>query len=218
VSRLILAVDTTGEFGSLALLRGEQLVEEVTMHAPGGFSPVLYGHLAALFERQALRPDAIDCFAAASGPGSFTGVRVGLACVKGLAEARGRPAVGVSNLQALAWFGEAPRRAAVLDARRGEVYGAVYDAGGRLVAPEVVAPFARWIETLPAGELEFVCSGFTPPLAGTRFERAKVRTAPRALAVAVARLASRAEPCDPAALDANYVRRSDAELLWKDCL
>jgi tRNA threonylcarbamoyladenosine biosynthesis protein TsaB len=219
VSRLILAVDTTNEYGSLALLRGEELLEEVGLHAPAGFSQVLYGQLAELLDRYALKPSAIDCFAAASGPGSFTGVRIGLACVKGLAEAVGRPAVAVSNLQALAWFGTAPLRAAVLDARRGEVYGAVYDADSRLVAPEVVAPFPRWIETLPTGELEFVSPDFTPfrpTLAGTRFENVPVRAAPRALAAAVARLASRAEPQDPAALDANYVRRSDAELLWKE--
>jgi tRNA threonylcarbamoyladenosine biosynthesis protein TsaB len=219
VSRLILAVDTTSEYGSVALLRDEQLLEEVLVHAPTGFSHVLYRYLAGLLDRYGLRPDAIDCFAAASGPGSFTGVRVGLACVKGLAEATGRPAVAVSNLQALASFGTAPLRAVVLDARRGEVYGAVYDAAARLVSPEVVAPLAAWIATLPAGELEFVSTDFTPfqaALAGTRFEQATVRTAPRALASSVARLASRAAPRDPAALDANYVRRPDAELLWKE--
>lgn len=219
MSRLILAVDTTSEYGSLALLRGEELVEEVLLHAPTGFAQVLYRHLAELFDRHALKPGAIDCFAAASGPGSFTGVRVGLACVKGLAEAVGRPAVAVSNLQALAWFGAAPLRATVLDARRGEVYGAVYNASARLVSPEVVAPFARWMETLPAGELEFVSPDFAPfraALAGTRFGQVPVRTAPRALAAAVARLAAQAEPQDPAVLDANYVRRSDAELLWKE--
>jgi tRNA threonylcarbamoyladenosine biosynthesis protein TsaB len=216
VSRLILAVDTTSEFGSVALLRGEELVEEIAVHAPKGFAQVLYGRLAELLDRHALTAGDIDCFAAASGPGLFTGVRVGLACVKGLAEAVGRPAVAVSNLQAIAWFGTAPLRAAVLDARRGEVYGAVYDAESRLVSPEVVAPFEAWIATLPEGDLEFVAYGLTPPRAGTRFERAPMRMAPRALAGAIAHLASRAEPQDPAALDANYVRRSDAELLWKE--
>jgi tRNA threonylcarbamoyladenosine biosynthesis protein TsaB len=216
VSRLILAVDTTSEYGSLALLRDKDLLEEMPLHAPKGFAHVLYGYLSEMLERHALKPADIDCFAAASGPGSFTGVRVGLACVKGLAEAVGRPAVGVSNLQAIASCGTGPLRAAVVDARRGEVYGAVYDCASQLVMPEVVAPFDAWIGTLPQGELEFVVWGFTPPLAGTRFEHTRVRTAPRALAGAVARLAAREEPRDPAALDANYVRRSDAELFWKD--
>jgi tRNA threonylcarbamoyladenosine biosynthesis protein TsaB len=216
VSRLILAIDTTSAHGSLALLRGAELLEEVPIHAPNGFGQVLYGCLAQLLHRHALKPDAIDCFAAAGGPGSFTGVRVGLACVKGLAEAVGRPAVAVSNLQAVASFGAAPMRAAVMDARRGEVYGAVYDAAARLVTPEVVAEFSKWLETLPADGLEFVTSGVMPSLAGTRFECARVTAAPLALAGAIARLASLAEPQDPASLDANYVRRSDAELLWKD--
>jgi tRNA threonylcarbamoyladenosine biosynthesis protein TsaB len=209
VSRLILAVDTTSEYGSIALLRGEDLIEEVPIHAPQGFAHLLYGHLAELLGRHALKIVEIDCFAAASGPGSFTGVRIGLACVKGLAEAVGRPAVAVSNLQAIASFGTAPLRAAVLDARRGEVYGAVYDADSRLVAPETVAPLDAWVISLPAGDLEFLAYGFTPPLPG-------VRVVPRALASAVARLAAQAEPQDPAALDANYVRRSDAELMWKE--
>jgi tRNA threonylcarbamoyladenosine biosynthesis protein TsaB len=208
VSRWILAVDTTTEYGSLALLRDEDLVEEVLLHAPTGFAHVLYGHLAELLERHSLRPGDIDLFAAASGPGSFTGVRVGLACVKGLAEALGRPAVGISNLQAIASCGTAPLRAAVLDARRGEVYGAVYDAASQLVTPEVVAPFAEWLASLPQGDLEIIAWGFDPSVAAVQ--------APRALAGAIARLASRAEPQDPAALDANYVRRSDAELLWKE--
>jgi tRNA threonylcarbamoyladenosine biosynthesis protein TsaB len=204
---LILAVETTHEYGSLALLRGEELLEEVEMHAPEGFAHVLYAHLAALLDRHGVKPAEIDCFAASSGPGSFTGVRVGLACVKGLAEATGRPAAGVSNLQALASFGTAPLRAVVMDARRGEVYGAVYDAAGRLVAPEVVAPRSQWMETLPAGELQFISFDVALDVPALQ--------APRALAGAVARIASRAEPQDPAALDANYVRRSDAELLWK---
>jgi tRNA threonylcarbamoyladenosine biosynthesis protein TsaB len=165
----------------------------------------------------------VDCFAAASGPGSFTGVRVGLACVKGLADALGKPAVAVSNLQALATFGSAALRAVVLDARRGEVYGAVYDPAGRLAAPEVVAKFPAWLATLPEGDMEFVSTDFTPfraALAGTRFERSPVATAPPALAAAIARIALArfrdGQASDPAALDANYVRRSDAELFWKE--
>lgn len=220
---LILAIDTTRESGSLALVRGEELIEETLLHAPSGFAHVIYQHLAQLFDRHGVKPAMVDCFAAASGPGSFTGVRVGLACVKGLAEALGKPAVAVSNLQALATFGSAPLRAVVLDARRDEIYGAVYDHAGRLVAPEVVIRFPAWLATLPEGGVEFVSTDFTPfraALAGTRFERAPIATAPPALAAAVARIALarflRGEASDPAALDANYVRRSDAELFWKE--
>ncbi len=220
---LLLAVDTTHEFGSLALARGEETLEELPLHAPEGFAHVIYGRLAPLLDRHRVRLEAIECFASASGPGSFTGVRVGLACVKGLAEACGKPAVAVSNLQAVASFGKAALRAVVLDARRGEVYAALYDSAGRAVLPEIVGNFAAWLESLPNGDLELVSTDFTAfcgALAGTRFEQIPRVTAPRALAAAVARIACRrflaGEASDPAALDANYVRRSDAELFWKE--
>lgn len=223
MTELILAVDTTHEFGSLALLQGQELIEEVLLHSPEGFGHILFARLGELLARHDCKPPGIACFAAASGPGSFTGVRIGLACVKGLAEATGKPAVAVSNLAAMAAFGSAPQRAVVLDARRGEVYGAVYDAHGAPIVPETVMPFHAWLQTLPPGEIEFVStdfSPFAPALAGTRFAQAPVTTAPRALAAAIGRIAllkwHAGESADPAALDANYVRRSDAELFWKE--
>uniref|UniRef100_Q01UU5 Peptidase M22, glycoprotease n=1 Tax=Solibacter usitatus (strain Ellin6076) TaxID=234267 RepID=Q01UU5_SOLUE len=213
---LILAIDTTGEHGSLALLRGQELLEEVRIHAPTGFSHLLYGEIEALLARHAVALREIECFASASGPGAFTGVRVCLACVKGLAEALGRPAVAVSNLEALARFGSAPLRGAVLDARRGDLYGAVYDAEGRQVTEEVVAAPDAWLASLPAGVEEFVTAGFPLEVALP----ARVIAAPHAMAAQIARIAAarlgRGEACDPAALDANYVRRADAELSWKE--
>lgn len=218
---LILAVDTTHAQGSLALARGGELVEEAGLESPSGFAHVIYGHLEALLGRHGVSVGAVDCFAAASGPGAFTGVRVCLACVKGLAEAAGKPAVAVSNLAAIASFGNAPLRAAMFDARRGEIYAAVYDAEGRAVRPETVATPARWLEALKE-EVELVSPDFSPfadALAASRFHDASHTTAPPALAAAIARIAWRrwqvGEVSDPAALDANYVRRSDAELLWK---
>jgi tRNA threonylcarbamoyladenosine biosynthesis protein TsaB len=223
VTPLILAADATHECGSLALARGGELLEELPLHSLSGFAHVLFGHLSGLLERHGVKVADIDCFAAASGPGSFTGVRVGLAFVKGMADALGKPAAAVSNLQAMASFGSAPLRATVLDARRGEIYGAVYDDAGRVVSPEVVTKLPAWIGTLPEGELEFVSMDAALPgaaLEGTRFEGARVVTAPQALAGAVAKIALaawlRGEASDPAALDANYVRRSDAELFWKE--
>jgi tRNA threonylcarbamoyladenosine biosynthesis protein TsaB len=215
VNELILAVDTTHEFGSLALLRGEELLEEVLLHNPEGFGRILFGRIADLLARYGCRVTEVDCFAAASGPGSFTGVRVGLACIKGLAEATAKPAVAVSNLAAMATFGSAPLRAVVLDARRGEVYGAVYNAAGDVLLPETVMPFPAWLETLPHGEpdeIEFIA--LDPAV--FPFPDAPVTVAPRALAAAIARIARTAKRLPPEAIDANYVRRSDAELFWKE--
>jgi tRNA A37 threonylcarbamoyladenosine modification protein TsaB len=79
-----------------------------------------------------------------------------LTAAKGLAAATGRSAAAVSNLQALALLGEGERRAAVLDARRGEIFGAVYDAQANLLAGETVAPFGAWLEKLP----EWDCSSY----------------------------------------------------------
>jgi tRNA threonylcarbamoyladenosine biosynthesis protein TsaB len=216
---LILAVDTSNEYGSLALVRGGELLEEAPLHAPGSFSPVLYEELARLLARNHVTLSDVACFAAASGPGTFTGVRVALACVKGLAEATGRPAVAVSNLLAVSRYGTAPLRGVVLDARRGEVYAALYDDAGRLVSAEIVTKFAAWLETLPEGVEEFLSNDFPLPLEGTRFAAARAVTAPRALAGAIARIAAerlaRGEATDAAELDANYVRRTDAELALK---
>jgi tRNA threonylcarbamoyladenosine biosynthesis protein TsaB len=223
VSEVILAADTTHAFGSVALLRGGDVIEEMLLHAPEGYSRILFARLAELLARHAVKLSDVDCFAAASGPGSFTGVRVGLAAIKGLAEAVGKPAVAVSNLAALATFGTGGLRAVVLDARRGEVYAAVYDARGAVVLPETVMPFAAWLRTLPEGEIEFVSPDFVPfapAVAGTRFAGVPVATAPRGLGAAVGRIARErlrsGLALDPAALDANYVRRSDAEAMWRD--
>lgn len=219
----ILAIDTTTEFGSLALVEADRILDQVLLHAAEGFGHILFEHLARLLQRHGWKTSEVDCFAAAAGPGSFTGVRVGLAAAKGLAEAHGKTVVAVSNLQAIAWHGSAPLRAVVADARRGEVYGAVYNAALEAVSPEVVARFPDWLKSLPEGEPEFLSTDFAPfraALAGTRFEKAAVREVPRALAGAVGMIAAarlRAGLAqDPAQIDANYVRRSDAELFWKD--
>ena len=214
---MILSIDTTAEFGSIALTGDGSTIEELLLHAPDGFGHILYGHIARLLERHAVGINDIECFAAASGPGSFTGVRIGLAAVKGLAEAAGKPVAGVSNLQALACFGSAELRATVLDARRGEVYGAVYGRDLKIHSPEVVTKFADWIAGLPKSQIELISTDPTP--FRTFVPEIPIVTAPRALASAIGQIAwgrlKAGETGDPADLDANYVRRSDAELLWK---
>jgi tRNA threonylcarbamoyladenosine biosynthesis protein TsaB len=214
---VILAIDTTREFGSLALLDGDRLLEEVLLHEPGGFAQVLFPRIAQLLERHGLPVQAIESFAGAAGPGSFTGVRVGLACVKGLASALGKPAYAVSNLEAVARHGSAPLRAPFFDARRGEVYAGLYRADGSPAADEVVAPLPAWLASLPDGA-EAVTPD-TEPFASALDGRAWTG-APRAIAGTVARIAAERlaarRPGDPAAIDANYVRRADAELMWRD--
>jgi tRNA threonylcarbamoyladenosine biosynthesis protein TsaB len=196
----LLALDTTGETGSLALVDGARLMEEVVVRAPDGFGHILFAEIETLLIRHGLTLRDMACFAAAAGPGSFTGVRVGLTAVKGLADAAGCPAIAVSNLQAQAWFGTAALRAPWMDARRGEVYGAVYDSQLRLVREEVVAPYAEWMASLPSG-VEMIPQG--RPLA-------------RAIAAIAWPIFDAGLARDPASIDANYVRRSDAELKWRE--
>ena len=216
---MILSVDTTSEFGSIGLTEGDQTVEEIPLHSPDGFGHILFQRIEQLLARHNVKVNQMDCFAAASGPGSFTGVRVGLAAVKGLAEATGKRVVAVSNLRALAFFGTAPLRATVLDARRGEVYGSVYNDRLEIASPEVVMKFPAWAATLPLNGYEFISIDFSPFLASVD-SNIPVITAPRALAAAIGRIAwadyQNGLAADPAAIDANYVRRSDAELFWKD--
>ena len=211
---LTLAIDTTAEFGSIALGG-----DEILLHAPEGFSGLLFGQIEKMLARRNVRLSDIDLFAAASGPGSFTGVRIGLAAVKGLGEVLGKPVAAVSNLEALAEFGEGDLRATVIDARRGEVYAALFDRAGRQTIPESVLKFPHLLELLGDREFEWVSTNFDPfraELVGTRFEHHPVLTAPRALAAAIVKIAERRPPTDPAAIEANYVRRPDAELLWKE--
>jgi tRNA threonylcarbamoyladenosine biosynthesis protein TsaB len=178
---------------------------EITVHAPDGFAHVLFPAIEQALATARIRLEAVNCFAAASGPGSFTGIRVGLSAVKGLAEAMGKPAVGVSNLKALALFGSGQLRATVLDARRNQVYVAVYNSKLEIVVPEtVVSSLSEWLASLGTATYELI------GMEGGAF-KARPNLAP-----ALAQIAEASEWNDPASLDANYVRRSDAELFWRD--
>jgi tRNA threonylcarbamoyladenosine biosynthesis protein TsaB len=205
-------MDTTAAYGSVALVEDGRVVEEVLLHSADGFGHVLFPQLESLLARHGWTYESVDGYAAAAGPGSFTGVRVGLAAAKGLADACGVKAAGVSNLRALASLGSGALRAPLMDARRGEVFGGLYDGALVLVREETVRPLRAWLAALPR-EAEIVTA--EPEKFGTELAGHAVVHAPRALAGAVGLLAQGAL-ADPAALDANYVRRSDAELFWRD--
>ncbi len=210
---IALAVDTAAEIGSIALAEFSHdgavtILEEARLEAPGGFAQMLFGELEALLARQKVRLADIELYAAGNGPGSFTGVRIGLAAIKGLAEVAGKPAVGVSNLLALAQFGTASQRAPVLDARRGEVFAALYGEDDVEVIPPTVLKFSAFTTLIGDRDAEIITTGFDP---GHPFT-----AAPPELAGVIARLAIarflRGESCDPVTIEADYVRRSDAEI------
>jgi tRNA threonylcarbamoyladenosine biosynthesis protein TsaB len=224
---VILAVDTTSRAGSLALARDGEVMECSAVEAPNGFGHILYQEIENLLKKRELKISDIDGYAAASGPGSFTGIRVGMTAVKALAEVNGKQAVAVSNLLAMAEAGQGRLRAPVLDARREQVYAAVYDSELRPVVDECVAAWPEFLRLIGDHEVTFLAQsaklleagGMAPlPEATRNANREVILTEP--LAAAVARVAARAfqrgEAAPPEAIDANYVRKSDAELKWRD--
>ena len=133
----ILAVDTTTSSGSVALLEDRRLVGEIAGESGTTHSARLLGAIDRLLRSESLSIADIDVFAVAAGPGSFTGIRIGLSTVKALAFASGKPVVPVSSLRALALklaLAGAPLICPMLDAKKGEVYAALFEsAAGRLV-------------------------------------------------------------------------------------
>ncbi len=187
---MILAIDVCNEVGSIALLRGDVVLEERPLESTDGFGHILFEAIEGLLADHGVGLDSIELFAAATGPGSFTGARVGLAAAKGLAFALGKPLAGVTNLEALASLGTGPLRAPVFDARRGAVYCAVFAEDLTVVVPMAVCK----IEAFAMGGAVRIDSG--PLLAG-----------------AVGRIAAGRGGVHPALVEATYVRPSDAELL-----
>ncbi len=208
----ILSLDTTSNFASVAIRSQGRTLSEIGLESTDGFAHLIFAAIENCKNEAKLDLTDIDAFAATAGPGSFTGLRVGLSAIKGLSESMGKPAIAISNLKVLSSFGKKPGsfRATLLDARRDQVYAAVYDADLRPVFPETVLPLAAWLAGLdPQQDYEFI--SFVP------LADRPVIVPPRFLAAAAALCAEREGLwLDPAALDANYVRRSDAELFWRE--
>jgi tRNA threonylcarbamoyladenosine biosynthesis protein TsaB len=224
----LLAADTSGKNGSLALARvygtptnetsGALEVLEVIPLEGGTFSAQLVPQISALLQKHKLGKHHIGAFAVVSGPGSFTGLRVGLAAIKAFAEILHKPIAAVSRLEALARSSSLRGRiVSAIDAGRGELYVGEYeiDSKSRLVAERLLT------------REEFL----------TEFSRSRVVTADPILADAARRAGMTveqvAEPrsdviarlgwekiqagqtTSPDELEANYIRRSDAEIFAK---
>jgi len=216
---LILAVDTSGKHGSIALAECGQsqpcLPIEVVDLAGGTFSAQLVPQIAALLARHGFHQANIGGFAVASGPGSFTGLRVGLAAVKALAEILKQPIAAVSLLEAIARSSALPGTVlTVLDAGRGEVYVGNYETGPtlrmrseRLLSrQEFLAESKGHAVVTPDSSLAEAAQA-----AGIQVQRIDY---PRS--DLIARLGwdkiQRGETILSEDLEANYIRRSDAEI------
>jgi tRNA threonylcarbamoyladenosine biosynthesis protein TsaB len=162
----ILAVDTASNAGGVALSRNSELVGAHFAKIPLKYSEKLVGWTEFLLAQHELGLADIGCFAVACGPGSFTGLRIGIAAVKAFAHVLNRPVVALSTLEALAYrFRHVGATVApVMDARRQQVYGAVYQVSDRVpfgTHPESVGRPEEWLRTLPEGDLLFVGDGAT---------------------------------------------------------
>lgn len=231
---LVLALDTTSRQGSCAVARDGAVLVEIGGDARLSQATRLPGDLQSVLAQAGLALDSIDVFAVATGPGSFTGLRVGIATMQGLAFAAHRPLIGVSALDALAAMasdgttsadgrtspagGLAPT-ATWIDAWRGEVYAALYDGTREVQSPTVAAPSAL-LAGLAGHDTLFIGDGVDAHRdAIVATLGASARFAPVAsplIAGAIARLATDAaahgaRPA-PDAIRPLYVRRPDAEL------
>lgn len=161
---IVLAFDTTSRDASIALLRDDEIALEYNFSSRDDLSAMMIPSLEFLLRSLGLKLPQVDLFAAAVGPGLFTGIRVGLATLKGLNFAAGRPMVGVSTLEALASKFADTRHTVVpmIDARKGEAYIAAYEfaAGERVerLAPRLLTLEAALPLLAPLPDKVFVGS------------------------------------------------------------
>lgn len=238
---LILSLDTTTRAGSCALMWEDRVLREQAGDASREQSERLPGELEVLLEQESVELADIDAFAVATGPGSFTGLRVGIATMQGLAMATAKPLVGVSAFDALAHMvrlrqandvrpsapegsGRTPPDSSEcivtwIDAWRGEVFAAVHQEGSEMDAPAVARP-EDLLARLKGRTIVFTGDGaarYQELIRATLGERARFTDpASPLLAGAIARLAGAAlragQRPSPHAIRPIYVRRSDAEL------
>jgi tRNA threonylcarbamoyladenosine biosynthesis protein TsaB len=169
---ITLALDTSHPVGSVSLARDGEPLGSETFREPSTHLVSLGQSLEALLLSTALTPAGIDRIAVVTGPGSFTGLRIGLSFAKGLHAARNIPMVTVNALQLLAlpWLAPGARVCAMIDARRGETYSALYErasdeslvedasAAHELAAPSAGNPEA-WLASLASQPDVFVGTG-----------------------------------------------------------
>lgn len=239
---LILAIDTSTRTGSVALLRDNVVLAEISGYEETPYSSRLFSDLEHLKADAKFELSQIDVFAVASGPGSFTGLRIGLTAVKAWAEVHGKPIAAISGLEAIAAQskvigGDLPVEnqivAPFFDARRGQLFGALYQrragngAALELVSEESILSPEEFIG-LVEGSMKLGQPTIVSPVPGLLLSSLdegvlpgiRMEAVSPVLAAAVGRLgldrAKRGDLLDPLQLDANYVRRSDAEAAWRD--
>jgi len=225
----ILSIDTTVIAGSVALSEGPTLVVQEQQGETGTHAERLMESIDHMLGLAGWASDEIQAVACAVGPGSFTGLRIGLAVAKGIAYSLGIPIAGASSLTSLAMgcAGADGTVLALIDARRGEIYAAALrvDAAGRMerVTEEFVAPPEAVVERfrsidgrlIMAGDGALAYEGILRRGLGDRADLAPgpaVRPQALSLALLTHERLARGESDELASLAPNYIRRSDAEI------
>lgn len=231
---LLLALDTCDSRGSLALLRDESVIQLEVHETSEDYSSWLLPAVQRVLRDSQVSLPELSAYAVAAGPGSFTGVRVGLTTVKAWSEVYGQPIAAVSRLEALGTYAcsKTPFLAAFVDAQRSQVFAGLYhrkeEALERVGDEAVISAgqFLDWVASQIGAQdrVEWIspdpqCLASTPQW-GSRIERAEtIRVVAPVLAAAIGRVGARLvrenRLTDALSLDANYVRRSDAEIFWK---
>jgi tRNA threonylcarbamoyladenosine biosynthesis protein TsaB len=229
---IVLAIDTCEPRGSVAILNDDVILQVVAHTTTGEYSSWLLPAVDLALKSAKSALGEVDVFAAASGPGSFTGVRIGLTTVKAWSEVFNKPIVAVSRLEAVAAQSQsnAPYVASLIDAQRGQIFGALYKrAAGELTlidqemvtSPEV---FLDWVDQQVAGN-EVAWISIDPDALATHASwqgsaaRGEIQRVPPVLAPLIGKIAfqqaSQGHVLDALSVDANYVRRSYVEVFQK---
>ena len=226
----ILALDTATMVSSVAIAGPDKLLAEVTLQTKLTHSEVLMPHVQQVLAMTNIKKTELDAIAVSVGPGSFTGLRIGLAAAKSMAYALGIPIVGVSTLEAMAWHYPVPGiyTLCVLDAQKGDVYAGLYSwqqEAVHLVKPVEVMPFAEVIDFCQTLDRPVVIIGDIAQkkqalirAAGSNIIAAQPHMImPRAANVAMLaqkKLAA-GRTDEVMTLEPLYIRRSEGEVLWE---
>ena len=222
----LLAFESSAKAASTALLSDGCLLAEYTQNSGQTHGRTLMEMAKNMLSGCDLTPQEIDAVAVAAGPGSFTGVRIGMACAKGFAWGRQLPLYGVSTLEAMVRGAACADGVycACMDARKGQIYNAVFDwtAGALLRRTEdraiAVSELEQELQTIP-GSVYLVGDGAKLVFETLQDKNLPLRLLPehlrqqRASGVALAAMErlSAGEPGDAAALTPNYLRQAQAE-------
>jgi tRNA threonylcarbamoyladenosine biosynthesis protein TsaB len=229
----ILAIETSTMLGGIAIADDSGLIAEVRLNVKSTHSERLMTETDHLLKQSGLMISDIDVFAVATGPGSFTGLRIGLSTVKGFSYATGKPVISVPTLEAFAWNFPYCRYpvCAMLDARKKEVYTALFQWDGEgfaRVIEEVSIKVKRILEDirlLAVGKIIFTGEGsllYKDEIVSIMGEDAifapidKMIPVPSNVAAIAMKKALRGEFSEPVSLVPFYLRRSEAEIKRDD--